>query len=220
MFIGNIPAGTRFIGEALAVGVYWENAQGASDIDLSGIGASGKVGWNADYFGHEGGLMYSGDITSAPDGAVEYLYASRGLEEPILVQANVYMGEPDCRYKIIVGAGDRVDYDYMMDPNNLLLEAEFQSVQEQSILGLFAPVDDRSQGFTLLGMGAGHTRVSGYGELCELSTRALVEQWSSVFTLNELFEMMGTERAASPGEADIDLSLGALQKDTFIRLFG
>ena len=57
--------------------------------------------------------MYSGDITDAPSGAVEYLYANRGLKEPTLIKNNVFSGESNCQYKIIVGKGDHIDYDYI-----------------------------------------------------------------------------------------------------------
>jgi hypothetical protein len=49
MYVGNIPTGTRFYGKKLAVGVYWEDAWGARDIDLSGLNLDGKIGWNAYY---------------------------------------------------------------------------------------------------------------------------------------------------------------------------
>ena len=139
MYVGNIPTGSKFYGDALAVGVYWENQWGAHDLDLSGLNIGGKIGWNSDYKQGEGYLMYSGDITDAPNGAVEYLYAQYGLNEPTLVKNNVYSGDGNCEYKIIVGKGDKLDYDYMMNPNNLFVEAKCQSVQRQTILGLLLP---------------------------------------------------------------------------------
>ena len=49
MFVGNIPTGTKFLGDNLAVGIYWENEWGATDLDLSAINIDGKVGWNSSY---------------------------------------------------------------------------------------------------------------------------------------------------------------------------
>jgi len=108
MFVGNIPTGTRFSGKKMAVGMYWEDSWGANDLDLHGLNLNGHVGWNSSYNQGEGSLMYSGDITSAPNGAVEYLYAGKGLKDPTLVQINVYRGSDTCGYKIIIGKGDKI----------------------------------------------------------------------------------------------------------------
>jgi hypothetical protein len=50
---------------------------GEVDLDLSGLNIAGKIGWNSAYNQDNGQLMYSGDMTSAPQGAVEYLYATK-----------------------------------------------------------------------------------------------------------------------------------------------
>ena len=155
MYVGNIPTGTRFYGSKLAVGIYWEDSWGARDLDLSGLNIGGKIGWNASYNQQNGDLMYSGDITSAPNGAVEYLYANKGLNAPTLVKNNVYSGDAECGYKIVIGKGDKVSKDYMMNPKNLFSEIKCNSVQKDTILGMFIPKKDR-QCFVLLNFGAGH----------------------------------------------------------------
>ena len=81
-----------------------------------------------------GSLMYSGDITSAPLGAVEYLYASNKLRLPTLVKNNVFCGSPTCNYRIIVGKGDRVSNKFMMNPDNLFAYVDCKSVQKQNHL--------------------------------------------------------------------------------------
>ena len=164
MFVGNIPTGTRFYGKKLAVGIYWEDAWGARDLDLSGLNIAGKIGWDANYNQQNGDLMYSGDITSAPNGAVEYLYANKGLNVPTLVQNNVFSGDADCSYKIVIGKGSSVSRDYMMNPNKVFVDIKCDSIQKQTILGLLTPKRDK-QCFVLLNFGAGHTRVSGNSEI-------------------------------------------------------
>lgn len=219
MFVGNIPTGTKFYGKSLAVGVYWENSWRAHDLDLSGLNIGGKIGWNAKYKQGNGELMYSGDITDAPNGAVEYLYAKHGLKEPTLVKNNVYSGEANCDYKIIVGKGGNVDYKYMMNPNNLFLETKCKSVQRQSILGMLIPEKDR-QCFVLLNFGAGASRVSGNSEVSNIATKALYQQWSNPFSFKMLITELGAEIEANPKKADFDLSLDKLQKDSFLTMFG
>ncbi len=218
MYVGNIPTGTKFYGKSLAVGIYWENKWGAHDLDLSGLNIGGKVGWNSYYKQGKGDLMYSGDITNAPNGACEYLYAQNGLAEPTLVNNNVFSGKGNCEYKIIIGKGSRIEYDYMMDPNNLFAEVKCHSVQRQSILGMLLPEKDK-QCFVLLNFGAGESRVSGNSEVSVLATQALYQQWNSPITFEELITELGAEIVKKQERADFDFSLNKLQKDSFLKVF-
>lgn len=218
MFVGNIPTGSKFFGETLAVGVYWENKWGAHDIDLSGLNIGGKVGWNSDYKQGNGDLMYSGDITDAPNGAVEYLYAKNGLNEPTLVNSNVFSGQGNCEYKIVVGKGDQIDYNYMMNPNHLFLETKCQSVQNQTILGMLIPEKHR-QCFVILNFGAGECRVSGNSEITITATKALFQQWNNPLSLREIIVAFDGEIVKDVENSDYNLSLDNLQKDSFINIF-
>jgi len=218
MFVGNLPTGSRFYGKKLAVGVYWKNDWGARDLDLSGLSVGRKVGWNAAYNHGGGDLMYSGDITNAPNGAVEYLYAGKGLREATLVLNNVYSGDDTCKYKIIVGRGDKVSRAYMMNPNNLFAEAACQSVERQTVLGIFLPTKDR-QCFVLLNFGAGHTRVSGGSQLTVIATRALLQQWSKPLSFSKLLRLLGAVVVEDKACAQHDFSLDALGRGSFMRLF-
>jgi hypothetical protein len=216
MYVGNIPTGTKFFGEKLAAGVYWEDKWGAKDLDLSGLNIGGKIGWNAGYSSES--LTYSGDITSAPNGAVEYLHANKGLKYPTLVMNSVYDGSSDCGYKIIVGKGSSVSKKYMMDPNNLLAEAKCQSVQKSTVLGLFLP-GEKEQSFVLLNMGAGNARVSGCSDVTNMATKALYQQWNSPLDLKTILLALDAKVIDDPKEADHNLSLDSLEKDSIINIF-
>ena len=218
MFVGNIPTGSKFFGKALAVGVYWENNWGARDLDLSGLNIGGKIGWNANYKQGKGDLMYSGDITEANKGAVEYLYAQQGLREPTLVTNNVFSGKVNCEYKIIAGKGDEVDYDYMMNPKNLFMEAKCKSVQRQSILGMLIP-DGANQSFVILNFGIGSSRVSGNSEISRTATKALFQQWNDPLSFRALILKLGAELVGKAEEADFNFALDNLQKDSFMQVF-
>jgi hypothetical protein len=218
MFVGNIPTGTRFSGKKLAVGIYWEDAWGARDLDLSGLNIGGKIGWNSSYNQDGGRLMFSGDITSAPNGAVEYLYANKGLEEPTLVINNVFSGDQESGYKIIVGKGDNINKDYMMNPNKLFAEVKCNSVQGQTILGIFIP-NGEGQNFVLLNFGAGNSHVSGYSENSTIATKALFQQWSMPLTFEAIIRELGAEVVPEAEGADYDFSLSNLEKDSFIKIF-
>jgi hypothetical protein len=218
MFVGNIPTGSKFFGDSLAVGIYWENEWKARDLDLSGLNIGGKIGWNADYKQGNGHLLYSGDMTDASDGAVEYLHAQGGLNEPTLVLNNVFSGESDCDYKIIVGKGDGVDYDYMMNPNNLFLETKCQSVQKQTVLGMLIPEKNR-QSFVILNFGAGQSRISGNTEVSINATKALYQQWNNPISFNEIITKLNGEIVNRKEKADYNFALDNLQKDSFMRIF-
>ena len=218
MFVGNIPTGTKFYGDKLAIGVYWKDSWGASDLDLSGVNIGGKVGWNSSYNQDNGNLMYSGDITSAPQGAAEYLYADKGLKAPTLIQNNVYSGENDCEYKIIVGRGDDITMDYMMNAEKLFVETKCKSVQKQTILGVMLPEKTR-QSFVLLNFGAGSARISGDSEVSRMATNALLQQWSIPFTFNKLLTELGAETVDLPEKADFSFDLTNLDKNSFVKIW-
>jgi len=162
--------------------------------------------------------MYSGDITSAPSGAVEYLYANKKLSEATLIQSNVYSGDDKCGYKIIIGRGDKVSREYMMNPNNLFAEVKCNSVQKQTILGIMTPKAEE-QCFVLLNFGAGQVRVSGNNKWSTLATKALFQQWRKPLSFNKLVVSLGAEIMENAEDADYDFSLNKLEKDSFIKIF-
>lgn len=218
MFVGNIPTGTRFSGEKLAVGIYWENGWGAYDLDISGLNIGGKAGWNATYNQGNGNLMHSGDMTSAPNGAVEYLYANKGLNIPTLVMNNVYSGNTECGYKIVIGKGDDISREYMMNPNQLFAEARCNSVQRQTVLGILIP-KGKKQTFVLLNFGAGHAHVSGNSDTSVMAANALYQQWYEPMSFNALVKELGATVTTKKTEADFDFSLEGLEKDSFMKIF-
>lgn len=200
------------------MGIYWKNAWGAYDLDLSGLNIGGKVGWNTTYNQHDGNLMYSGDITSAPKGAAEYLYANNGLEMPTLINNNVYSGSATCDYKIIIGKGNDITYNYMMNPENLFAEIKCESVQKQTILGMLLPKAEK-QCFVLLNFGAGNARISGNSAISNLATKALYQQWNAPLSFREMITLLGAEIVTEKEQADYDFSLETLQKDSFLQPF-
>lgn len=207
MFVGNIPTGTKFLGDNLAVGIYWENEWGATDLDLSAINIDGKVGWNSSY-NQNNNLLYSGDITSAPNGAVEYLYAKDNVPTS-LVRNNVFRGNDNCDYKIVIGKGDNIDRNYMMNPSKLFAEVKCQSVQKQTILGIFSTGE-----FTILNFGEGHLRVSTGNS--EKPIEALMYQWSNPLTFNWMVSELGGIVKDTEKDVDYNFSLDNLQKDSFL----
>lgn len=221
MFVGNFPTGTRFFAEKMAAGIYWENSWGANDLDLSSVDISGnKVGWNASLRNEGRTLLHSGDLTNASNGAVEYLYAQNGLDSPSIVLNNVYSGNYDCEYKIIIGKGNDITTKYMMDPNNLFMEAKCKSVGKETILGFILPEEGgERQSFVLLNSSIGNLPVSGNSPAVQLAITALTEEWTgNPMTFNDLIMLLGAEIVSEKEEADVDLSLDKVEKDSFVNL--
>lgn len=215
-YVGNIPAGTRFVSDSgIIAGVYWKNDGGANDIDLSGVAVSGKVGWNSSY--NSKGLTYSGDMTDAKNGAVEYLYG-KNLTDDYLVLSNIFMGKDDCQYAIIWGKGDNPGRDYMMNPNNVLGYVETQSQSKQTILGAASRIAEKDC-FVVMNISYGATRVSRSESRNELAVKAIINQYKTQASLNDLLVLCGATIVANAKDADIDLSLQSLQKDTLLSIF-
>ena len=216
MFVGNFPAGTRITSEDLVGGVYWENAWGANDLDLSALSLEGKVGWNAAYK-DRGGMYYSGDVTDAPNGATELLYTILNLSHPALAINNIYRGEAGCKFKIIVGTAPDVEENYMLNPNELILEAECNMVGRQQILGIFMPGPDERISFTLVNAGFGSMSVSGNSPHSDLARQALFYQFSNPISFRKLLLDAGAG-IVSEGEVDYELRPEGLEKSTFMEL--
>lgn len=209
-FVGNIPSGTKFsTKERIGAGVYWRNDWGATDIDLSGIGV-GKVGWNARY--NSDGVSYSGDMTDARDGAVEYISCDK-THHNILLTANIYNGEPNSKAKIVLGKGDEIDKNYMMNPNNVWLQADFTFVKKESVVGLM--YSDEQNHFIVLNIGVGNKSISGGDDITINFRKAIFQKWTNCFYLNDLIEFCGGKLCNN----GVDLSPDKLEKDSLLKIF-
>lgn len=220
MFVGNLPAGSQLTTrDPLTVGIYWENDWGATDLDLSAVGTE-KVGWNAAY--NREGITYSGDVTNAPEGATELLRFGKLVQDPQLVQVNVYSGEMKSGFKIIAGRAAEISENYMLRPDELLLETRTEAVQRQTVLGLFLPAANSAGGrFVLTNVGMGNLHVSSKNPVSDMAKIALLERWSDVPMLDELLTAVGAIVTTEvPEEGDFtDLRWQQLKKDTVLKLF-
>ncbi len=213
-FIGHFPTGTKITAKNLVSGVYWEDAWGANDLDLSALSLEGKVGWNSTYKSE--GLLYSGDVTDAPNGGTELLYTNNNLPSPALSILNIYSGIVGCKFKIIVGAATDITENYMFDPNELILEAKSNMVGRQQILGIFLPEPDNQLSFVLVNAGFGSMSVSGDSIQSDNARSALFYQYANAISFRKLLEDAGAILVDNADEADINLMPEQLQKDTFI----
>lgn len=135
-FMGNFPWGTAFSTECndfnpsapTTIGVQWVNPDEEDwvDLDLHCFTADGHhFGWNSDFYGEDGQVIYSGDMTNAPapTGAAEAFWV-KNVHVPIIFTLNEYRGPMNMNFKLALSQetiyGPRDTRDYVMDPNQLL----------------------------------------------------------------------------------------------------
>lgn len=212
-FVGGVPENTIIEADGdLCVGMYWEDAGGARDLDLSSCDISGvRVGWNTSWHGR--GLAYSGDITSAPNGAEEYFRVTPEASASV-IYLNVYSGNPESAYEVRVGqtrSGNTIE--------DVVLSAPKITKGSESILGFVLPSDGGVK-FVLSDMqGMNKRAVSRSDERSKLTISAVVENATSRVSLKDVLGDLNYVMVDSVAEADVDLSPNALATDTLVKLF-
>jgi hypothetical protein len=217
MFSGNIPKYTKISipyeeSQSLLVGVYWKNTESHSDLDLSAVNVNGKIGWNSRHNG--GGLSYSGDVTSAHNGASEWLYCHK-LDGEYLIKLNRYSAPENQQYKIIIGYGDKINSNYMIDPNKILFSVDCVMDHRQKILGLLKPNENNTGvDFYLIDQFFGEGIVSSYKEKDKIAQSAILSQSENFIRLSDIFTITTKKE-----DANIILEPNELSKDSILNLF-
>jgi hypothetical protein len=217
MFSGNIPKYTKISvpyeeSQSLLVGVYWKNTQSHSDLDLSAVNVNGKIGWNSRHNG--GGLSYSGDVTSAHNGASEWLYCHK-LDGEYLIKLNRYSAPENQQYKIIIGYGDKINSNYMIDSNKILFSVDCVMDYRQKILGLLKPNENNTGvNFYLIDQFFGEGIVSSYKEKDKIAQSAILSQSENFIRLSDIFTITTKKE-----NADVILEPNELSKDSILNLF-
>lgn len=222
LFLGNFPYGTKFFSERLIAGIYWKTSDGADDIDLSGISEDAIYGWYSDYHDEHKSVCYSGDKTSAFNGATEYLYVkSNPSFKPILLTANTFRGNKEgVVFNMILGEGHNTNYNYMMNPNNLIFNEKVKTTNRSSICGLLQTEEDGRMSYTVMFFSNGATAVSNECQLIGTARDALIQQWSNPLSLKDVLSMLNYNVVHDfSEEIDFDLSVAKLTKDSFVDLF-
>ena len=213
-FFGNIPYGsfTEFGTEDNVFGVYWRNKWGTRDFDLSFTAIDGgRIGWGDSY--KEKDMVFSGDMTDADPEATELFYMKKGCENGTF-WLNRYNGEQGSKYQLFFAKEhiDRLDKNYMVDPNNVILRVDGVSDNNSQMVG---QVVDNKLYFINFSMRSGI-----------VSTDALKEQeyyCQSYLPLKEVLLQAGAvefEPKIIDGKHNVpDFDLSELKKDTLISLF-
>lgn len=216
LFVGNVPVNSRITvpydkSRNLLIGVYWKNSEEHSDLDLSAINITGKIGWNSGWVSNE--LTYSGDVTSAFNGASEWLYCQE-LKSEFLIKLNAYYAPDEQDYKLIIGYGDKIDRNYIIDPNNILFSVDCVMNQNQKVLGLLSPNENNTGvEFHLIDQSFGQSIVSSLKEKDIIAQAAILSQVRSCLKLKDILNVVNNK-----DDAEIMLDPNDLQKDTILKL--
>ena len=247
-FTGNIPSGTYItIPDNMIFGVHWENVEADErqtdydndfpytsrshdthggkrriDLDLHSMALnSGHVGWNSSYRSDSRSVLFSGDITDAPNGASELLYMDKNYDDTILLTLNYYNFDSrvPVPFKIIVAEEKpkRFGKNYTVNPNNVRCVVKTIIDVNQKVIGL-GTVKDGECRFYFTETALGDSIAVKGGKYIDLARNYLAKFATTQITFNEVLDLVGAKIVTEPTKKSIDLSIDSLETDTFINL--
>jgi hypothetical protein len=222
-FSGYLPASSYItVPNDIIFGIWWENYEGERiDLDLSLIEIDQKFGWNG--YWREDGVLFSGDMTDGHNGATELFYVKpNNKSRCFVIMVNDYtMVSVKNRvpFKIIVGSQPlkKLPTNYMLDPNKIVATVNTHMIENNQIIGLVetGPTECR---FYFSQFSQGNNHISSDSVHTRKTREFLIRQQHSLIYLDEALKEAQAVLVDDPAEADIDLSIQNLQKDTFINL--
>jgi len=226
-FTGYLPTGSYVeIPKDMIMGVHWENVEDKrTDLDLSIINESAKLGWDAGYRNESNTLLFSGDVTSAPlpNGATELFYVQKQVKDVHLLFVNNYTynyGEiSEVPFTIIVGQTQlkNIPNNYMLDPNNVVTTVKSTIGEKQKMLGMLVTTTKENR-FYFVETYIGGSISSRKSEVTENSRKFLFNFFTNTISLNEVLLKARAKLVESKDQCEIDLSPENLEKDTIINL--
>ena len=201
--LGNLPFGTKVLSDwaRISSGMYWENAWGATDLDLSAVDATGnRTGWG-DFSGYGDGAkdpLFSGDLVDASEGAMEFM-TSADIEYGLFV--NIFTGDIGCEMELLVGPDEKDSRGWMCEP---LIRERLKLTSECMTLGFV-----QGREFTVWSGRLNNRQVSGESE------SRLANFDTSYWTINQLLDSIGVTYATDSdgGKYDHDLSYAGFSLD-------
>lgn len=174
--IGRLPFGTAITvdNNKISAGIYWHNDGGANDLDLSAIDQKGnRAGWGSYSTYLRQDIVYSGDVTDARAGAMEFMTSSE-CEYGVFV--NIFNGAPNSTASLVVGYGSKNRW-----IESLAVREEFTLASRSNLLGFV-----RNNCFTVYGGRTGGDRVSSGTRDSVMISRAASPFWTVKRLLEKL----------------------------------
>ncbi len=230
MFTGDLPSGTAIVvPKDMIFGIHWNNVKGdyghhRIDLDLSVTSPqTGKIGWDGNYRTGERDILFSGDNTDAPGkrGASELFYVANAKPHELIMHVNYFNFHENVPVpmKIVVGKDTPRDWgtNYMLNQNNVLGIAKTEINQRQKVLGLARSTPNGCE-FIFAEAYLGNS-ITSYGtDYNEWTRKWLFNFYTNTISLNDVLVRAGAVLVDNKEEADIDLSMETLEKDTIINL--
>ena len=206
----------------MIVGIYWDNVNNRSiDLDLSLMTQNGKIGWDDSYRSNNRDILFSGDVTSAPNGASELFYVQKQLKSASVFYVNYYNFNTDTRvpFKVMIGQENisNLEKNYMIDPNNVLAVAETEIDQRQKILGLLVTTTKENR-FYFAETGLGKSITATGSDFIEHARKYLFSFYENTIDFKDILEKAGAEIVDNIEDCDINLEPNVLEKDTILNL--
>lgn len=225
-FTGHLPTGSWVsVPKDLIVGIHWTNTKKRRiDLDLSIIGVSGKIGWDASYRSKKRNILFSGDVTDAPapHGASELFYIKKGLPEPKILIANYYNFQADdpvdCKIITAHENPKRFGKNYIIDVNNMVSTANINISRKQNILGLIINVNGENRVY-FANVSIGNSITSSNNANSMHARNYLIGSTVNPISFRKILSMAGaTVVNKIPDGEFLNLSLEMLNKKTLINL--
>lgn len=226
-FTGNFPVGSYIsVPEDMVMGIHWVDpaAHRRVDLDLSVIGISGKVGWDAWYRTESRDVMFSGDMTAAPppNGASELFYFGASQAEPTIIVVNYYNhwkgDEIDCKLVVAQDKVTNFSRNYMIDVNKIVASANMHLDKKQTVLGLIVGVAGENRVY-LASAGAGDSITVSKNKVTDQTRKFFLSSLVNSLKLREVLELAGANVVSEVPDGEyIDLSPEKLDKTTILDL--
>lgn len=222
-FVGNFPAGTSVtVGDDMIIGIWWKNNGRRIDLDFSVQTLHGKYGWDASYRSGSRNVLFSGDVTDAHNGASELFYLGNAGQESMQVNLNYFnhVENNPVQAKLFLAKENvkQLPKNYMVNPANIVVDFPLEITEKQNVLGFITPErGELTYYFMDAGFGNSITAVNSKHTVQAITY--MEDYYKNAVSLNGLISAMGGILVENPQDADVDLSVEKLTKDTFLSLF-
>jgi len=198
---GHLPFGTTVTVEGgVSAGIYWHNEGGARDLDLSTIDHLGnRTGWGRMSGYTRDDVVFSGDVTSAPNGATEFFtFKKLNFTGGLLV--NIFSGEVGSKAELVVGKPSAKEWQ-----DRTYVREKLELLSKETIIGFV-----REDKFVIYSGRLGNSHISGGKP--PIVSKALVDHW----TVGKLLGFLGINYDVAKRDGvsyDFDLSYSGFTFD-------
>lgn len=225
-FVGGIPFYSSLkLGRNAVLGVHWENLEHERvDLDFHYVSEKYHVGWT-NQFNRKRDLIFSGDMTDAPKekgGATEAFFLRDSLRSDwAAIMLNRYTdNESAVPYKLVMGAADpeQLSMNYLLNCHKMTVNISGVIEHGEDFLGFLHADEEGEKTFYFLSAGFGRRIVAGRSVEGDWAAEAVAGMAKSCLKLREMLERAGGMLVEKAEEAEVDLSLEKVTRETFVNL--